>query len=687
MSRFLRFSFSVKLTLALLIAGLVPASYTAFQDQQRLKEASEESALGAVESMLAMKHYAVGAYIDSTISLMVTIAETPTAVNGIRNMAQAVDLSLAMPGNEIDAVSLKQVYQQQVEQTKGQTASDAETYYNDLDEAARMLQSAFISKNPNTAAERYKLVDAQSGIRYNSAHIRFHNEFVKFQQRYGFNDLKLVDARDARVVYSVAKKTDFGTSFRSGPYRDTGLAKTVVSMLQGGGTQSVMLQDFESYPASLGAQSAFILIPVKENETVLGLLIAELPEGFADHVLNHAKTDYKTEDAYISGNDMLVRSVPLRTSGFHVGDYFPDYLEGKDDAHTGQIVETSSYDGLFVLLAIKDFDYPGLDWHLVVEIGHDEIMAASDAAIESAKMRMMVIAAIIIVLGAVVAKILVFPIRKLGAEVEQQASSVVKSLKSAAGTARAAAEGMSSNAEETNRQTQVATQHSRATADTVSAVAAAAEELSGSIGEVVSGIRRTAELVEAASSRANHAASQLTELERVAGRITGMVELINDIANRTNLLALNAAVEASHAGEAGRGFAVVADEIRRLAARTTASTTEIAGEVRTVLNTVASNADAIRAISVAINEVSDQSSRISSSAEQQGVVTGEIASRMSATVTRVKDVDSTISGVQGASGHAASAAIEVVNMMERVEAAAGKMADAMQNFVYRVRTL
>ena len=246
---------------------------------------------------------------------------------------------------------------------------------------------------------------------------------------------------------------------------------------------------------------------------------------------------------------------------------------------------------------------------------------------------------------------------------------------------------MATTAEETSRQTVSVKSGSELTTGDVSSVASAVDELSSSIAEVVAGIRQTSDLVDGAATRAADAAELLAELERVAGRITGIVTLINDVANQTNLLSLNAAIEASHAGEAGRGFAVVAAEIRTLAARTTASTEEIAGEVRTVLDTVSRNSEAIRSISASIGQVNDKARLISVSAEQQGAVTNEIAARMAKTAGRVAAANDSLTEVQVASTHAATAASDVLGGMQHVGLATSEMDKALNGFVQRVARL
>ncbi|WP_417762606.1 methyl-accepting chemotaxis protein [Shewanella sp.] len=147
------------------------------------------------------------------------------------------------------------------------------------------------------------------------------------------------------------------------------------------------------------------------------------------------------------------------------------------------------------------------------------------------------------------------------------------------------------------------------------------------------------------ASELTSSAKQTQALGHSSAQIGGILDVIQTIAEQTNLLALNAAIEAARAGEHGRGFAVVADEVRALATRTQQSTNEIqqiVSEIQTGVDGVmhsndvthkeseelkvqASKADeAMAQILTLIADINDMNHQLASATEEQTSVTEEI---------------------------------------------------------------
>ena len=101
-------------------------------------------------------------------------------------------------------------------------------------------------------------------------------------------------------------------------------------------------------------------------------------------------------------------------------------------------------------------------------------------------------------------------------------------------------------------------------------------------------ITKTFVSIQELAHEIEQAMTPVAKLQEASKQISFIIEIINNIAEQTNLLALNAAIEAARAGEAGRGFAVVADEVRSLSLKTQQSTTEV-GKMVALIQTTAQN--------------------------------------------------------------------------------------------------
>ena len=181
---------------------------------------------------------------------------------------------------------------------------------------------------------------------------------------------------------------------------------------------------------------------------------------------------------------------------------------------------------------------------------------------------------------------------------------------------------------------------------------ARAREAGLAANQGVQSIEQTHAEIDRIARTVAQANTAIEALSRESERISSILQVIQEVAEQTNLLALNAAIEAARAGEQGRGFAVVADEVRKLAERTSASTREI-GDL--VVSMRASGGEAVQSMK-SVNAQVDCSKTFSDSA------VGHIARiRVSSehVVGAVTDISEAISE-QGATAQSIAQQVELV---------------------------
>lgn len=234
----------------------------------------------------------------------------------------------------------------------------------------------------------------------------------------------------------------------------------------------------------------------------------------------------------------------------------------------------------------------------------------------------------------------------------------------------AAAAQLSSSAEELAATT---TQQSAAVTETT----ATTEELARASSSIADTVDEVA--VQAANTRENLADAEtdvLASSERTVALATkvreigGILGLINEIADQTNLLAVNAAIEAARAGEDGLGFAVVADEVRRLAERSKVSAADIAvivegvqAETNATVMAMEKGANQMRAGLTLLDRVSDATEQVRITTQQQRSATAQVVETMEQLTEASRQVSGTAQQI-------AAAAASLVGLAEDLDGAA-----------------
>ncbi len=236
------------------------------------------------------------------------------------------------------------------------------------------------------------------------------------------------------------------------------------------------------------------------------------------------------------------------------------------------------------------------------------------------------------------------------------------------------AERLASSSEELSAQVEESSRGAELQRERTTETSSSMEEMNRAVLEVA---QKSSTAAEIADDARNEAAAGAEEVERsivAMGKVQGeteklrenmrdlegkaegigrIMQVIDDIADQTNLLALNAAIEAARAGEAGRGFAVVADEVRKLAEKTMAATREVSDAILAIQQGVHENYTGAEGAAEAVDSTVEQ-------ARKSGETLGRIVSLVERSTDQVRSIASAAEE-QSAASDAISLSVDEVN--------------------------
>lgn len=280
-------------------------------------------------------------------------------------------------------------------------------------DSATYLQASYFAAAEEVELDAALIEDAGDGSSWSEVHRELHPLLRDTAIIFGFNDVLIIDPQTSAIVYTAAKKTDFGTSMEVGPIAGSAITSIVETIVRNPVEGTVTVADFSRYDPDIAAPRAFAGSPIFDGDRLVGVLIVKIaPDEIsrittqdADWAAMHLGD---TGEIFVVGSDGLMRSDSRMfleqpddyiESALAAGTLDSQDVDGVTSAETtvmfqrmgaatldaieqsnDEIADSTNYLGSDVLMAAQSIENPFGDWTLVFQVGTDEALASNNAA-------------------------------------------------------------------------------------------------------------------------------------------------------------------------------------------------------------------------------------------------------------------------------------------------------------------